>query len=59
MARSDWTYLNLDKPLMEEVDKVVESVLIHGSRKYVDRKDFVIKAIQSQLQKEMPEVRAK
>jgi len=56
MARSDWLYFALDKALIAEVDRTIESVLIHGSRKYVDRKHFITAAIQKLLQKESKEM---
>jgi len=56
MAREDWVYLNFEKSLMDTVDKVVESNLKHGAKKYHDRKDFTIKAIQKLLDSELKEV---
>lgn len=56
MARSDWAYVNLDKSLIEEVDKVAETSFSHGARKYIDRKHFVTVAVQKLLQKEKKEV---
>lgn len=52
MARENWVYLNLDKPLIERVDKVVTSIFEDGVTKYPDRKTFVIKAINQLLVKE-------
>jgi len=52
MARSDWAYVNLDKGLIEEVDKVAETTFLHGTRKYTDRKHFVTIAVQNLLEKE-------
>jgi|KBSMisStandDraft_5_1062788.scaffolds.fasta_scaffold76769_4 metal-responsive CopG/Arc/MetJ family transcriptional regulator len=56
MARSDWAYVNLDKGLMDEVDKIAETVFLHGTRKYSDRKDFVTIAVQKLLEKEKKSV---
>lgn len=49
MTREDWIYVNLEKPLIVRVDKSVKNILWQGSQKYVDRKDFVVKAIQTLL----------
>ena len=56
MARSDWAYVNLDKGLMDEVDKVAETSFFHGTRKYTDRKHFVTIAVQKLLEKEKKSV---
>ena len=52
MARSNWAYVNLDKGLMDEVDKIVETTFLHGTHKYTDRKHFVTVAVQKLLEKE-------
>jgi len=52
MARQDHVYLNQDRKLIEVVDNCVSSILINGAQKYVDRKDFVTKAIQNQIENE-------
>lgn len=52
MTRDDWAYVNLEKELVETVDDAVESLRLHGGKKYVDRKDFIRKAIQALLNKE-------
>jgi metal-responsive CopG/Arc/MetJ family transcriptional regulator len=56
MARSNWAYVNLDKGLMDEVDKVAETSSLHGTRKYTDRKLFVTIAVQRLLEKEKKQV---
>lgn len=56
MARSNWAYVNLDKGLMDEVDKVSETSFLHGTRKYTDRKHFVTVAVQRLLEKEKKQV---
>lgn len=52
MARSDWLYVNLEKSLVQTVDEAVESIISHGSQKYIDRKHFVTVAIRALLDKE-------
>jgi Arc/MetJ-type ribon-helix-helix transcriptional regulator len=56
MARSDFVYMGFEIPLIDSVDQAVKSVLVHGSPKYVNRKDFVRTAIQNLLKKEMKEL---
>ena len=56
MARSDFVYVGFEIPLIESVDAAVKSVLVHGSPKYVSRKDFVRTAIQNLLNKEMKQM---
>jgi Arc/MetJ-type ribon-helix-helix transcriptional regulator len=48
--------MGFEIPLIESVDQAVKSVLVHGSPKYVSRKDFVRTAIQNLLKKEMKEL---
>lgn len=52
MARQDHVYINLNRALIEIVDSCVASIFQNGARKYVDRKDFVTKAVQNQIELE-------
>lgn len=52
MARQDHVYVNLDRKLIEIVDNCVTNILKNGAQKYVDRKDFVTKAVQNQIELE-------
>ena len=49
MARQDHVYINLNKKLIEIIDNCVSNVFKNGAQKYVDRKDFVTKACQNQI----------
>ena len=52
MARTDFVYVNVSKPLAEVVDTAVDTVRRRGSQVYRDRRDFVERAIHSALEKE-------
>jgi hypothetical protein len=52
MARQDHFYPNLPKPLGEVIDTCVSTILKGGTLKYQDRKDFIVKSIQNQIEKE-------
>jgi metal-responsive CopG/Arc/MetJ family transcriptional regulator len=52
MSRKDHVYVNFDRKLIELVDNCVSNIFYNGSRKYVDRKDFVTKAVQNQIENE-------
>jgi len=52
MARKDWRYINLDRKLVEEVDRAVKNIAWHGESKYRDAKDYITTAIQEKLDKE-------
>ena len=52
MARKDHVYVNLDRNLIEIVDKLVAGIFVTGTHKYIDRKDFVTKAVQSLIERE-------
>ena len=52
MARQDHLYVNLDKGLLEVVDSYVSVIFSNGAKVYANRKDFVTKSIQAQIEKE-------
>lgn len=52
MARQDHVYINFDRKLIEIVDYCVSNIFFNGTQKYVDRKDFVTKAVQNQIESE-------
>lgn len=53
MPREDFVYVNLDRPLAEEVDRAIDSIRrIGGVKKYDDRKSFVQEAIIKLLEAE-------
>lgn len=55
MARQDHVYVNLNRKLIEIVDNCVTNIFKNGAQKYVDRKDFVTKAVQNQIDLEKEE----
>lgn len=59
MARKDHVYVNLDVELVENIDKVVSGLNWNGSRKYRDRKTFIITACQKLLDQETPKLVAR
>lgn len=52
MARQDFAYVNISKPLVAVVDQAVKKVRRRDSQVYRDRRDFVEKAIHFLLDKE-------
>jgi len=52
MARENWVYLNLDKPLIKKIDKVRSQIFQDGVLKYPDRRSFVTVAINQLIAKE-------
>lgn len=55
MARQDHVYVNLNRKLVELVDNCVTNIFKNGAQKYVNRKDFLTKAVQSQIELEKQE----
>lgn len=53
MARNDFVYVNINKPLGLAVDSAVEKVRRHGSPVFRDRRHFVETAILEKLSKEV------
>ena len=49
MARQDHLYVNLPRTLLEEVDTCVSGFLKNGAQVYRNRKDFIIRSIQKQI----------
>lgn len=52
MARENWVYLNMDKPLIQKVDKLRSQIFQDGVLKYPDRRSFVTVAITQLIAKE-------
>ena len=52
-GREVWTYVNLRKSLINEVDRVIKTAMFHGEPKYRTRQEFVVKAVQTMLHKEL------
>ena len=50
MAREDFAYINFKRDLVEIVDCCVTNIFVHGERKYANRRDFAIKALQAQIE---------
>lgn len=53
LARENHVYINLDKKLIEIVEKCVASIFSNGASVYQSKKDFVTKAIQQQIDREL------
>ena len=53
MARTDFVYVNVSKPLGKAVDSAVDKVRRHGSTVYRDRRHFVETAILEKLNREV------
>lgn len=51
-ARQAHSYVSLPVKLAEVIDTIVSTVIYGGDKKYQDRKDFVIKSIQSLVDSE-------
>lgn len=52
MTRTDYVYVNIDKPLAKVVDSAVENTRRRGSQVYKNRRAFVESAIHQMLDKE-------
>jgi len=52
MSRSNHLYTNLDKNLVRVVDTCVNHIFSNGTLVYKNRKDFVTKSIQYQIDRE-------
>jgi len=52
MSRSNHLYTNLDKNLVRVVDTCVNHIFHNGTLVYKNRKDFVTKSIQHQIDRE-------
>lgn len=52
MSRQDHQYVNLPKSLMEVVDTCVTTIFQNGAQVYRNRKDFIEKSVQAQIEKE-------
>ena len=50
--RENHVYINFHKKFVGIIDYCVAHLLKNGANKYTSRKDFVIKAIQNQLERE-------
>lgn len=48
-VRQDYYYPNLEKSLIGIVDLCVSSILKGGTQVYTSKKDFIVKAIQNQI----------
>lgn len=49
MTRQDHKYVNLPRQLVGVVDTCVAGIFKNGTQVYANRKDFIIKAIQQQI----------
>lgn len=52
ITRDNYVYVGIRKEFAKVIDTCVSSILLSGEQKYVDRKDFVIKSIQNQIDSE-------
>jgi hypothetical protein len=52
MTRNDWDYYTLLKDTSKEIDEVIIATSDYGVRKYIDRRDFVRKAVSELLDRE-------
>lgn len=52
MTRQDHQYVNLPRSLMEVVDTCVTNIFSNGAQVYKNKKDFVIKSVQQQIENE-------
>lgn len=52
MSRQDHRYVNLPRSLVEVVDSCVTTIFQNGAQVYRNRKDFIEKSVQAQIEKE-------
>lgn len=52
MARKDWDYYTLPKRVSPVIERLLAETARHGVKKYLDRQDFVRKAVLALINEE-------